>query len=232
MDTMKKDHMRKWTVTLVFLIVFALFTAAVKLVDVEKAGPLESEIGFAKLNTAVSDRIGYHPALFEAAQVLGYLAILLCIFFGAVGFFQMIGRRSIVKVDAEILSLGIFYLSVIFFYVLFEFLKVNYRPVLIDGELEASFPSSHTMLGLSVFGTAIPVVGHYFGKRPILKRILGAILAFLAVSTVLTRFLSGTHWLTDIVGSLLLTAALTEFFTAISAIIKRAQYKAFTEKQQ
>jgi len=54
---------------------------------------------------------------------------------------------------AGILLLGAYYVLVILCYLLFEMVPINYRPILINGNLEASYPSSTTLLVLSVMPT-------------------------------------------------------------------------------
>ena len=91
---------------------------------------------------------------------------------------------------------------------------VNYRPVLIDGYLEASYPSSTTMLVMCVMPTAIMQV-NYRMKNNILKRCVSfAMIAFMAFM-VIGRLVSGVHWFTDIVGSALLSAGLVLMYRAI-----------------
>ena len=49
--------------------------------------------------------------------------------------------------------MGLYYILVILAYQVFEMIPINYRPILIGGALEASYPSSTTLLVLSVMPT-------------------------------------------------------------------------------
>ena len=53
-----------------------------------------------------------------------------------------------------------------------------------------------------------------------MKRTILIALAFLAL-TVLTRLLSGFHWLTDIIGGMLIAAALLGWFSVLTAALKK-----------
>ena len=129
---------------------------------------------------------------------------------------QLIRRKSLKKVDFEILALGAFYIVIAAFYVFFELAIVNYRPIILGAAPEASYPSSHTVLAVCVLGSAIVVVHRKLNSRP--WRIAAeAAFAALAVVIVVGRLLSGAHWLTDIIGGLLLSAALVSGYIAALA---------------
>ena len=81
---------------------------------------------------------------------MGLVPIVVCLVFAGVGLIQLIKRRSIFKVDADIMILGVYFAVVILAYVIFEIIPINYRPILIEGRMEASYPSSTTLLVLSV----------------------------------------------------------------------------------
>ena len=130
------------------------------------------------------------------------------------GFVQLIKRRSLLKVDHEILMAGIVYAVVIILYVLFEKLAINYRPVILEDGLEASYPSTHTMLILTILGSAIPLAGKYISNP---KVALAVKLLCIAVMwlTVVCRLLSGVHWFTDIVGGVLISLCLISLFNSL-----------------
>ena len=191
-----------------------LFTVLVKLVDVQPIGPDASSVGFAAVNGAVSDALGVQLLWYDLSQGLGFLAIAVCLFFAAMGVYQLIREKSLKRVDRHILALGGLYAVTAVLYVLFDKIALNYRPVLENGELEPSYPSSHTMLSLVVFGSAAWLIWRYFAEeKP--KKILTCIALLLMAVTVVSRLLSGFHWLTDILGGLLISAALLSWFTAV-----------------
>lgn len=96
-------------------------------------------------------------------------------------------------------------------YLLFEALAVNHRPVLIDGNLEASYPSSTTVLVLSVIPTAMMQLRQRIRSGPVRRAVLIALGIFSAFM-VIGRALSGVHWMSDIVGGLLLSAGLVALY--------------------
>ena len=103
--------------------------------------------------------------------------------------------------------LGGFYAAVMAAYVLFEVFAVNCRPVLINGVLEVSYPSSTTLLVLCVMPTAAMQLRERMKNRTADMLFRRAITAF-SVFMVAARLVSGVHWFTDIVGGALLSAAL------------------------
>ena len=199
-----------------------LFTVLLKLVDVQPIGPNGSEVGFAALNGAVADLLGVSVFWYDISQTLGYVAILLGAMFAVIGALQLIRRRSLAKVDPEIIALGALYAVTLILYLLFDKVALNYRPILENGVLEPSYPSSHTLLSLVVFGSAFLLIRRYFYPGRVQKVLTGCDLVFL-ILTVLARLLSGCHWLTDIVGGMLISAALLGWFSVLKDTLKRVK---------
>lgn len=195
-----------WT-GLFFVAAFAVWTALIQIVDVQKIGPMETEVGFASANGWFHALTGHHPSLSVITDWLGLVPILVVLLFGAMGLFQLIQRRGLLKVDHDILLLGIYYLLVVFCYLIFEYIPINHRPVLIEGRLEASYPSSTTLLVLCVMPTLVLQAKRRLQKENVKKAIcIGATLFSLFM--VIGRMASGVHWLTDIIGAVLLSAGL------------------------
>ena len=196
---------------LAFLAAFALWTALVRFNDVQAIGPNGSSVGFAALNKAVHETIGVHWGLYTVTDWLGLIPIVFVLGFAILGLVQLVRRRSLFKVDRSILVLGGFYIVVMAMYLLFEEVVINYRPVLIDGNLEASYPSSTTMLALCVLPTAMMQlksrIRHIDVRRTVLVT-LGALTGFMVVG----RLISGVHWLTDIIGGVLLSVGLVMLY--------------------
>lgn len=187
--------------------IFIIFTIIVKAVDVQAIGPMGSEVGLASLNRLMLNSGNINQTLYKITEVLGYISLLVCVFFGIVGLLQIIQRKSIKKVDPDILLLGGFYIVVLAFYALFEKVIINYRPVIMDEGLEASYPSSHTMLVVCVMSTAIIQIGGRISDVR-LKNVLKAAAIVVTGIMVAGRLLCGVHWLTDIIGGILLSLAL------------------------
>ncbi|MBO5918203.1 MAG: phosphatase PAP2 family protein [Oscillospiraceae bacterium] len=199
------------------LIAFVMWTAAICFVDVQAIGPQESTVGFATINQFVHNLTGVHMSLYTLTDWLGLAPLMFVIGFGTLGLIQWIKRKHLLKVDYNILILGGFYIVVMAVYVLFEMFVVNYRPVLINGYLEASYPSSTTMLVMCVMPTAIMQFNTRI-KNNVLKRfVASAIIAFIAFM-VIGRFVSGVHWFTDIIGGTLLSAGLVLMYRAIISL--------------
>ncbi len=195
------------------LLLFVLWTVLVGHVDVAAIGPRGSSVGFSTFNGFVHRHIGVRMPLYTVTDWMGLLPLCFILGFAALGLVQWIRRKSIRRVDADILLLGVFYLAVLAVYLFFERVVVNYRPVLIDGCLEASYPSSTTMLALCVLPTAILVLRPRIRCAP-LRRAVTCLLAAVTAFMVAGRLLSGVHWATDIIGGLLCSAGLVMLYAA------------------
>ena len=199
---------------------FVLWTWAVAVVDVQPIGPLGTSVGFATLNGWFHRLTGVHMWLYTLTDLLGLVPLAVCAVFGVLGLTQWIRRKSLLRVDRDLLLLGGFYLTVIAVFLLFEFLAVNYRPVLIEGRLEASYPSSTTMLALCVMPTARMQL-HRLPGPAIRRRADLAIRGFTAF-LVLARLFCGVHWLTDIIGGALLSAGLVAAYRSVLPAVSDA----------
>ena len=199
-----KKHI--WT-GLGLLLAFALWTVLILLIDVQKAGPNETEIGFAALNLWFHNLTGVHMNLYTITDWLGLVPIAVCLGFGALGLIQLLRRSGLRYVDPDILLLGVYYMLVILGYLLFEAVPINYRPILVEGRLEASYPSSTTLLVLSV----MPTLKLQIDRRSncvFVKKLTGAFVILFSVFTTIGRLVSGVHWATDIVGAMFLSLGL------------------------
>ena len=195
------------TLSLAFMLSFVIWTLVVRFVGVGEIGPNCSKVGLATLNNFVHNLFGVHYNIYVITDWLGILPILVAFCFAIVGLVQWIKRKSISKVDFDILALGVFYIVVIIFYVLFDFVVVNYRPVLINGYLEPSYPSSTTLLVASVMPTAI-IQCRLKIKNIIIRRCVNVSNIIFISFMVIGRLISGVHWFSDIVGGLLLSTSL------------------------
>jgi undecaprenyl-diphosphatase len=195
------------------LLVFVLWTAAIQTVDVQAIGPRGSTVGFATLNRFVHHLTGVHMALYTVTDWLGLVPLGVAAGFGVMGLAQWRKRKHILKVDDSILVLGGFYIAVMAAYLFFEVYVVNVRPVLIDGRLEASYPSSTTMLTLCVMPTAVMQLRARI-RHHALKRYVSCAIAAFTAFMVVGRLASGVHWFTDIVGGALLSAGLVLTYRA------------------
>ena len=210
---MKKRTKALWYGGLALLGAFGLWTAVVLLVDRQAVGPLESVVGLATLNVWFHDLTGVHMSLYVWTDWLGLVPIGVAFGFALLGLGQWIKRRRFWQVDRSILILGCYYVVVIGVYVLFETVTVNCRPVLIDGYPETSYPSSTTLLVLSVMPTALSQLWTRV-RRPFLRRGIAAVIVAFTVLMVVGRMISGVHWISDIVGGILVSGGLVCLYEA------------------
>ena len=199
------------------LAIFVLWTVLIRFVDVGAIGPRESSVGFATLNGYIHNLTGVNMSLYVITDWLGLLPIGVAFGFAVLGLVQWIKRKSLLKVDRSILTLGGFYVVVMAVYILFEIVVINYRPTLIDGYLEASYPSSTTMLVMCVMPTAMMQLRTRIKNKAFGRCVMIAIAAFIAFM-VIGRLASGVHWITDIIGGALLSTAIVLIYYAISDV--------------
>ena len=205
---------RNFCIALGLLAAFVLWTITICQIDVQAIGPQDSTVGFATLNGFVHDLTGVHMQLYTITDWLGLVPVAFIFGFALLGLAQWIKRKHILKVDGSLLVLGGFYMVVMAAYLFFERFVINYRPVLIEGFLEASYPSSTTLLVLCVMPTAMMQLCEHIKNR-ILKRCVAVAIATFIVFMVVGRLISGVHWLTDIIGGALLSAGLVMMYDSI-----------------
>ena len=199
---------------LAMLAAFVLWTWAVCVVDVQPIGPLGSPVGFARLNGSVRDLVGVRMGLYDLTDRLSVIPLGLVGCLGLWGLAQWMRRKSLARVDRSLLMLGGFYLAVLVCYGLLEVWTVNYRPVLIDGLLEGSYPSSTTMLSLCVMPTAWWQLRERI-RSSLLRRCTGWIVGAFTAFLVVGRLFSGVHWFSDIVGGILLSGGLLGIYRGL-----------------
>ena len=195
---------------------FALWTVLVQCVDVQPVGQNGTNVGFATFNVWFHGITGVHMGIYTVTDWLGLVPIVVCLCFGALGAVQLVRRRSLLRVDADLLLLGAYYIVVILCYLVFEMVPINYRPIPIDGIMEASYPSSTTLLVLSV----MPTLKFQVDRRTKGSAVRGVTTTFVVAFSalmVLGRLIAGVHWATDIVGAVLLAAGLFALYTSAVA---------------
>ncbi len=208
---MNKETKRDLYVGIGFIVVFIIWTIAVKFIDVLPIGPNGSNVGFATLNGCVNAFIGTCMPLYVITDWLGFVPICFAIGFGVLGLMQWCKRKKLLKVDYDLLVLGVFFLIVMVVYFLFEIIVINYRPVLIDGYLEVSYPSSTTMLVLCVMPTTIMQLSSRI-KSSIIRKIFSLLFGCFTIFMVIGRLISGVHWFSDIIGGALLSVGLVNIY--------------------
>lgn len=222
---MQKKSRKGIIITGVLFLVFILFTVMVKTVDVQPIGPEQSSVGLASLNQFVFELFGVNLLWYGITDWLGVVAIAIAFGFAVLGLVQLIKRKNIWKVDSRILLLGAFYFIVVAVYVFFELVIVNYRPIILSQNLEASFPSSHTMIVICIMVTAMLQFHHYLCNKKLWLRTTDIVSVLIIVVTVVGRLISGVHWFTDIIAGILLSSALIALYYSILKYVEKTQSK-------
>jgi undecaprenyl-diphosphatase len=217
---MKKTTKKHFYPAAVSFTAFVLWTLAVLFFDVHPIGPRGSSVGFSSLNLCFHNLTGVNMTLYTITDWAGLVPVGVGFFFALLGLIEWIKRKNIFKVDFSILVLGGFYLAVLAAYLFFEETPINYRPVLINGYLETSYPSSTTLLVLTVMPTAAIEFNTRIKSAPFRKCVVILVWAF-TIFMVVGRLLSGVHWITDIVGGILLSAALDMLYVAVCRVKKQ-----------
>lgn len=204
------------------LALFVIYTVSLTVVDLQPIGPQGSWVAYAGLNKAVHELFGVRMILYHITDWAGVVAIFVAVAFAVLGLIQWIQRKHILKVDSNLLALGVFYIVVFGVFVFFEYHVINRRPVLINGYLEASYPSSTTMLAMCVLPTAMMQFRQYIRKmwlRNTVNIICGVFTAFM----VLGRLVCGVHWFTDILGGMIFSAGMIFLYTGVMNMLKQSE---------
>ena len=201
-------------VAIIATLAFVLWTVLLRVIDVQAIGPNGSKVGFASVNAFFHTRIGVNMRLYVLTDWLGFVPIGIAFGFAVLGFIQWLQRKNICQVDYNLLALGAFYIVVFAIYLAFEYVVINYRPVLINGNLEASYPSSTTILVLCIMPTAILQLHQRLTKGVFKTAVLCAMSTFTLFMPI-ARLLSGVHWFSDIVGGILISLALVSGYCAV-----------------
>lgn len=198
---------------LIFLALFAVWTVLVQTVDVRPAVQTGKTVGFGAINLRFHQLTGVHMWIYTVTDWLGLVPVVVCLLFGLLGLKQLLQRKSLLQVDPDLILLGIYYMLVIAGYLAFEIHPINYRPILIDGRVEASYPSSTTLLVLSVMPTLAFQANRRIRHTGI-KKAVHIFTVLFSLMMVMGRLICGVHWLTDIIGSVLLSRGLFLIYQA------------------
>ena len=206
-------------ITILLLISSIIFIVLLKRIDIKCDAVNNSCIGFATINQLIFNKIGVNMTWYFITDWLGIIPILVSMVYAIIGFKQLVKRKSIRNVDKEIIILGIFYILVISIYIFFEKYIVNYRPILMNGNLEASFPSSHTLMTICLCGSSIIVNNILFKNN--FSKIINIMSILIIFTTIMGRLISGVHWFTDIIGGILISSFLLMLFYSILTLNKK-----------
>ena len=210
---------RNFFISTILILLAVVFTILVKVVDVKQVGLNETSIGFVTLNQFVFKTTGVNMIWYHITDWLGLVTIFMAMVYSLLGLVQLIKRKSLFKVDKEIIILGLFYVVVISIYIFFEKVIVNYRPILMNGFLEASYPSSHTLMTICLCGSSISVNKKLFNNT--ITKLMNMLSLVIVMITVIGRLISGVHWFTDIIGGIIISIALLMTFHSVIDVIKK-----------
>lgn len=211
---MKENKKRHLFSGIICIAAFIIWTILILNIDVQPVGQNGTNICFATFNQWFHHLTGVHMIIYIITDWLGLVPVFICFLFGGLGLFQWIKRKSLFLVDHDIILLGIYYVIVISCYLIFEIIPINYRPILIDGFLEASYPSSTTLLVLSVMPTLVFQSDRRL-KNATAKKSIRILTVLFSVFMVMGRLYAGVHWFTDIVGAVLLSTGLFEIYKTV-----------------
>lgn len=206
---------------IIFIIVI-IYILLVKFYDVASIGPNDSAVGFSGINSVIKKALPYNETWYKITKYLGIIPFLICAFYGLQGLVQLIKYKSLKKVDRRLIYLLVFYILMGITYIFFEKVIINYRPVLEDGVLEASFPSSHTLLACCICASSLLISKHYIRNKKALK-IFDIITYVLMIFLVVGRLISGVHWLTDILGGVLISTFLVSLYYSFIFTYKKTR---------
>ncbi len=128
--------------------------------------------------------------LITALITLGIFVIL--------GLCQWISRKSLKKVDKELLWFPLPLALMAITYVVFDkFLILNTRP---DGSGEPSFPSTHVMVVTTIFLLTAVILPKYIKSKIACLVLYLLMLAFVILNGV-GRVLANKHWTSDVLGA-------------------------------
>jgi len=215
---MKRKVIIKFALGTSLFLLFIMYTLSLTFADIQPIGPRGSFVAYAGINKAIHELLGVNMTLYNITDAASVVAIFVAFGFALLGLCQWIKGRSIKRVDHSILVLGIFYIVVFGTYVFFEFNVINYRPVLINGLLEVSYPSSTTMLAMCVFPTAIMQFNRLIQNYRI-KCAINALCTLFTAFMLIGRLLSGVHWFTDILGGLIFSIAMILLYSSADSFI-------------
>ncbi len=217
---MKRAENKKIILGLSLIAIFLIFTYLLQVVDVKPLGVNGTNIGFSTLNCIFHKLCGINMMLYIITDWAGLIPIFVAFSFGILGIVQLIKNRRLTKVDRDILILGVYYVVLATLYVIFEMIQINYRPILINGFMEASYPSSTTLLTLGVMPTLTEQIGRRCDNS-FIKSTTTVLTIIFSLFMVVGRLISGVHWFTDILGSVLVSTGLFNIYKGLVVIVNQ-----------
>lgn len=202
-------------ISLSSLVCFILLLILVKFVNVN-TNSLGIEIGLYSFNNLLLPK----KSIEEFSTISNIFMLISFGFFGIVGLMglnELYKKKSLKKVSYIYYLYVCMLLLIVIIYLFFEIVPINYRPILVDGKKEASFPSSHIFITSTLLLCSSYLFSKYINKN--YTKTLYIISIIMIVITTLGRLLSKNHWATDCIAGLLISSILFFGFVFIDKFI-------------
>lgn len=206
---------KKWLcIAVILTIIFISYTLVIKFVDVQTEG--EITVGLGTINFWWRDLVGLSLVWNYISNVVAILVLFQVGLLLLWQFVILLRRKKIGQLAKHWWMFDVSLVILVSCYFLFEVLIINYRPIVINGVVDSSYPSSHVLL----FCTVIPLVVRTVFRENKSWRWLSFVMCVgLLVLGVIARLLSGYHWLTDITGGVLLGIVINVWYQLFSYVI-------------
>lgn len=194
---------RNYYITLAIFIVFIIFTIGVMNIDVMAIGPKDGKVGFSTINKKVFEIFGQNDKWDQVSDKLLSISVFVELGFILITIFQIIKRKSLFKIDYDISIFFILYIIFALINVFFDYIAINNRPIIEDGKVEASYPSTHTFMTVFMLGFLMIEIWCRI-KNKAIKNIIYTICVIIMIAMPILRVIAGRHWLTDVIGGVIL----------------------------
>lgn len=186
-------------------LILLIFTILVSFVDVKIYNVTNTEIGLYSLNKIFlvnSINSNYINIISNGIFLICLLVIILMLLLITFEYFKT------KKINKNNLNFIIHFLIMVLIWIIFDkILIINYRPILINGNIEGSYPSTHVMVSTFVLLFLSDKLKKIFKNDKIFYIISIGLIIIQSISRILLTM----HWFTDIIGGLLIGCLL--FFT-------------------
>lgn len=137
------------------------------------------------------------------------ISILTLAIFVCLGIYQWVTRKSLKKVDPELLWMPLPLALMALTYLIFEYIFVlNTRP---NGSGEPSFPSTHVMVVTTIFFLVTMILPKYV-KNKTARVILEVLMVIMIGLNATGRVLANMHWPVDVIGGIAFAFIFTEIY--------------------
>jgi len=218
-----KENKKYFIMSAVLLVLFVIFVILAKTVDVAAVGPMGSEIGFASINKSAADAIGYNESIYNVSKSLSYFGIAVMVVFGLFGAMQLYYKKGPKNVDKDLYALYGLYVLGLIVYIVLEKVVINSSPVFSNG-LKVSYSSFYIILAVAFMGAAIVEFNARLKAKKV-KIIVLTLCILDGIGLLVTRLVSGVHWVTDVIGTLLISVACFLLFLGVFNVIVQNKKK-------